>query len=760
MDRETRIFDRIAREVGVSRAQIVAAAGLMDEGATVPFIARYRKEVTGGMDDGALRLLEERLPYWRELEDRRETILSAIDAQGKLTDELRAQIVAAETKQTLEDLYLPYKPVRRTRAAIAREAGLEPLALALMADHSLDPEALAPDYLNPEKGVDDVKKVLDGARYIVADVMSMDAELLKSLRQFVWKRGEVKSTLEEGKADEGAKFQDYFDFAEPIHAIPSHRAMALFRGREEGILRLELLVDEDAEGTPMQGLIAEHFEIGNATTGADRWLRQCVRWLWRVKLSTSIETELYTSLRERSEEEAINVFGSNLRDLLLASPAGQKVVMGLDPGIRTGCKVAVIDQTGALKDKSIAFIVGSQAQSARAEAELVNLIRKHGVELIAIGNGTASRETDAFVIKLLRDNGLNGVRKMVVSEAGASVYSASELAAREFPDLDVSYRGAVSIARRLQDPLAELVKIDPKAIGVGQYQHDVDQRHLAQKLQTVVEDCVNAVGVDVNTASESLLAYVAGLSPARARALVEFRNQHGLFASRKALMAVPGIGRKTFEQAVGFLRITGGENPLDASGVHPEAYSVVEHILEKTGMDVKSLIGNVTLLKTLRPSDFANDTFGVPTVKDILSELEKPGRDPRPEFKTATFAEGVNDVEDLRPGMILEGVVSNVAAFGAFVDIGVHQDGLVHISELSNTFVSDPKTIVKVGDIVKVRVLDVDVRRRRISLSRNLQAKTDGERPARRSNDGQRARTRESQPTGAMANAFANLKRR
>lgn len=761
MNRDNRIFQRIAGELGVREAQVTAAVELLDQGATVPFIARYRKEVTGGLDDVALRALEEKLPYYRELEDRRETILSTIEAQGKLTDELRAQILAAADKQSLEDLYLPYRPVRRTRAQIAREAGLEPLALALLADHSLDPETEAAAYVDESKNLPDVKSVLDGARHIVTDVMSVDADLLALLRERLWKEGTVFSTLEEGKAEEGAKFSDYFEFSEPIGKIPSHRAMALFRGRDEGVLRIELRIGEDAEGAAMQALIAEHFGIGPENA----WLNQCVRWAWRVKLASTIEAELFSKLRERSEVEAINVFGTNLRDLLLASPAGQKAVLGLDPGIRTGCKVAVIDKTGALKDKDIVFVVGRPGREDEAEHKLLELIRRHGVELIAIGNGTASRETDAFVAGMLRRAGLKNVRKVVVSEAGASVYSASDLASREFPDLDVSYRGAVSIARRLQDPLAELVKIDPKAIGVGQYQHDVDQRALAQKLQTVVEDCVNAVGVDVNTASESLLSYVAGLSPARARSLVEFRTNNGLFHNRGQILDVPGVGKKTFEQAAGFLRVVNGDNPLDASAVHPESYGVVERIVEKTGLPVQNLIGNAKLLKDLKPSDFADEVFGVPTVKDIFRELEKPGRDPRPEFRTAEFDEDVRELEDLREGMILEGVVSNVAAFGAFVDVGVHQDGLVHVSELSSSFVEDPKDVVKVGDIVKVRVLDVDVKRRRISLSMVLEKKEREEagarsrKGARGGRGADRRGSRRDVPAGgsAMANAFAGL---
>ncbi len=756
MELEQLIAERIAAELKVHPRQIAAAVTLLDEGSTVPFIARYRKEVTGSLDDAQLRELEERLAYHRDLEDRRASILASIEAQQKLTPELRAQIEAAMNKQLLEDLYLPYRPVRRTRAFLAREAGLEPLALALMQDKTLDPETQALAYVNGEKNLPDVKSVLDGARYIVADIMSVDAELLKSLRTFISKHAMMVSKVVEGKEAQGEKFQDYFDYQEAFSKVPSHRAMAMFRGREEEVLQLSLLVDEDEEGSAQQELIADYFGVRRERQGAHEWLLQCVRWLWRVKLSNSMETELFGALRERSEAEAINIFGQNLRHLLLASPAGQKAVLGLDPGIRTGVKVAVIDNTGALKDKAVIYLFGSDHQLQEAKKIIVHLIKTYQIALISIGNGTASRETDAFVSRLLREEKLSNVQKVVVSEAGASVYSASELASREFPDLDVSYRGAVSIARRLQDPLAELVKIDPKAIGVGQYQHDVDQRQLAQKLQAIVEDCVNSVGVDVNTASESLLAYVAGLSSTRARALVEFRTAHGVFRSRNDLLKVPGVGQKTFEQAAGFLRIVHGENPLDASAVHPESYGIVERIIESTGHSVQELIGNTTLLKTLQPRDFADEKFGVPTVKDIISELEKPGRDPRPEFKTASFSEDVHEISDLRPGMTLEGVISNVAAFGAFVDIGVHQDGLVHVSELSDQFVSDPKELVKVGDIVKVRVLEVDVARKRISLSMRSSSSSGGKRTFSSSNKNTRSNPA---PQTAMASAFANLRK-
>ena len=766
-DVRSAIETRIAKAVGASVDQVRAAVDLLDEGATVPFIARYRKEVTGGLDDTQLRDLQEQLIYQRELEARRASILQALSDSGKLTEELERDIWAADTKQRLEDLYLPYKPKRRTRAQVAREAGLEPLAMMLWEDPMRDPETQAAAFVNPDKGVADVRAALDGARDILAEVFFENADMLEELREFLWKKAYLVSKVVPEKETDpaAAKYSDYFDYDEPIETVPSHRALAVFRGRQEGLLTVKVLLTEEEEALPVhpcQALIARAHGIKNLGRPADVWLAGVVRWCWRVKCLASVEGDLLTRLRERAETEAIGVFGTNLKDLLLAAPAGHKGVIGLDPGIRTGVKVAVISDTGAVLDTTVIYPHEPRRDWEGSIHTLAQLARKYGSKLISIGNGTASRETDKLASDLISRHPELGLTKIVVSEAGASVYSASAAAAAELPDLDVSYRGAVSIARRLQDPLAELVKIDPKAIGVGQYQHDVNQSELARKLDAVVEDCVNAVGVDVNTASAALLVRVAGLSSLQAKSIVSWREKNGAFAERRALLDVPRLGPKTFEQAAGFLRIPDAADPLDASGVHPEAYPVVQRIVEKTGLSVKSLIGNHDVLSRLKASDYTDEQFGVPTVTDILKELEKPGRDPRPEFKTAKFQEGVHEIKDLVPGMTLEGVVSNVAAFGAFVDIGVHQDGLVHVSELSDRFVRDPREVVKVGDIVRVRVLDVDVARKRISLSmrsrekavRNVTPETD-----KRSNVTVRPNNRpQKSPSGAMAAAFAGLK--
>lgn len=766
-DVRSAIETRIAKAVGASVDQVRAAVDLLDEGATVPFIARYRKEVTGGLDDTQLRDLQEQLIYQRELEERRASILQALSDSGKLTEELERDIWAADTKQRLEDLYLPYKPKRRTRAQVAREAGLEPLAMMLWEDPMRDPETQAAAFVNPDKGVADVRAALDGARDILAEVFFENADMLEELREFLWKKAYLVSKVVPEKETDpaAAKYSDYFDYDEPIETVPSHRALAVFRGRQEGLLTVKVLLTEEEEALPVhpcQALIARAHGIKNLGRPADVWLAGVVRWCWRVKCLASVEGDLLTRLRERAETEAIGVFGTNLKDLLLAAPAGHKGVIGLDPGIRTGVKVAVISDTGAVLDTTVIYPHEPRRDWEGSIHTLAQLARKYGSKLISIGNGTASRETDKLAGDLISRHPELGLTKIVVSEAGASVYSASAAAAAELPDLDVSYRGAVSIARRLQDPLAELVKIDPKAIGVGQYQHDVNQSELARKLDAVVEDCVNAVGVDVNTASAALLVRVAGLSSLQAKSIVSWREKNGAFAERRALLDVPRLGPKTFEQAAGFLRIPDAADPLDASGVHPEAYPVVQRIVEKTGLSVKSLIGNHDVLSRLKASDYTDEQFGVPTVTDILKELEKPGRDPRPEFKTAKFQEGVHEIKDLVPGMTLEGVVSNVAAFGAFVDIGVHQDGLVHVSELSDRFVRDPREVVKVGDIVRVHVLDVDVARKRISLSmrsrekavRNVTSATD-----KRSNVTVRPNNRpQKSPSGAMAAAFAGLK--
>lgn len=767
-----KIVQRIADELSVQPRQVAAAVQLLDEGSTVPFIARYRKEVTGNLDDTQLRQLEERLLYLRELEERRATIIASIDEQGKLTDELRAAIDAADSKQTLEDLYLPYKPKRRTRAQIAREAGLEPLAQALLANPLLDPQAEAAAYVNTDRGVADVKAALDGARDILSEQFGEMAELLGKLRDYLFERGVVSSAVVDGKqGEEGEKFRDYYDYSETIKTVPSHRALALFRGRNAGVLTVKLGLGEELDAQvphPGEAMIARHFGIANQNRPADKWLSDVCRWCWRVKVQPHIETELLTQLRETAEHEAIRVFARNLKDLLLAAPAGPKAVIGLDPGLRTGVKVAVVDRTGKLLATDTIYPHEPRRDWDGSLAKLARLAAQTQAELVSIGNGTASRETDKLASELIAKHPELKLQKIVVSEAGASVYSASELAAKEFPELDVSLRGAVSIARRLQDPLAELVKIEPKAIGVGQYQHDVNQRELARSLDAVVEDCVNAVGVDANTASAALLARVSGLNSTLARNIVDYRDANGPFPSREHLRRVPRLGDKTFEQAAGFLRINGGENPLDRSSVHPEAYPVVERMLAKISKRIDDVLGNRDALAGLSPAEFVDERFGLPTVRDILSELEKPGRDPRPEFKTATFREGVEKVSDLAPGMVLEGVVTNVAAFGAFVDIGVHQDGLVHVSAMSTKFIKDPHEIVKAGQVVKVKVLDVDVKRQRISLTMRLDDDAAPSAPGNRGGaergamrGGARAqRSREPEPAGAMAAAFAKLKQR
>ncbi|MET3928169.1 uncharacterized protein ABIE51_000056 [Lysobacter sp. OAE881] len=712
----------IAEEINAQPQQALFAIALLDEGATVPFIARYRKEVTGGLDDTQLRNLETRLTYLRELEDRRVAVLASIEEQGKMTDALRADIIAADSKARLEDLYLPYKQKRRTRAQIAREAGLEPLADGLLADPTQVPETLAATYVDAEKGVADAKAALDGARAILMERWGEDAALVGELRNWLAEVGVIRSRVAEGKEAAGEKFRDYFDHAEPLSKIPSHRLLALFRGRREEFLFIDLDPGTDADAGHLQGegRVAHHAGIKAQGRAADKWLMDSCRLTWKAKLHLHLTLDLFSQAREKAEAEAIDVFGDNLKDLLLAAPAGPKAVLGLDPGLRTGVKVAVVDRTGKLVDTATIYPHEPKRQWDQSLMILRALCAKHSVELIAIGNGTASRETDKLAGDLIKLAPELKMQKIVVSEAGASVYSASEFAAKEFPDLDVSIRGAVSIARRLQDPLAELVKIEPKAIGVGQYQHDVDQFKLARALDAKVEDCVNAVGVDVNTASAALLTRVSGLSSTIAQNIVVYRDANGAFKSRKELLKVPRLGDKTFEQCAGFLRIADGDQPLDASSVHPEAYPVVERILKQCGREVKQLIGDASLLRSLKAEQFIDETFGVPTVRDILKELEKPGRDPRPEFKAARFADGVEDIKDLREGMILEGVVSNVAAFGAFVDIGVHQDGLIHISALSDKYVKDPREVVKAGDIVKVRVLEVDVPRKRIALTRRL----------------------------------------
>ena len=760
------ILLQIATELGARPAQVKSAVDLLDGGASVPFIARYRKEATEGLDDNQLRELEVRLAYLRELQERRAAVLKSIDEQGKLTPELRAAIDAADTKQVLEDLYLPYKPRRRSKGLIAREAGIEPLADKLFADPALDPAVEAAAFINADAGFADVPAVLDGVRDILSERWAEDAVLVGRLRDWLWAESRLRAKLMPGKdenAADVAKFRDYFDFDDAIRSVPSHRALAVFRARALDILEARLaLPDEDSAAA--EGRIAQHLGWRHAGRAADELLRKCVAWSWKVKLSLSLERDLFGRLREEAEEVAIKVFGHNLRDLLLAAPAGRRAVMGLDPGIRTGVKVAVVSDTGKVLETTTVYPHEPRRDWDGALHTLARLVAAHGVQLVAIGNGTASRETDALAAELMRRVASAApdlqLQKVVVSEAGASVYSASEFASKELPELDVSLRGAVSIARRLQDPLAELVKIDPKSIGVGQYQHDLNPSALARRLDAVVEDCVNAVGVDLNTASAPLLARVSGLTPAVASSIVRWRDAHGAFRSRAQLLDVAGLGPKTFEQAAGFLRIRDGDNPLDMTGVHPETYALVEKMISATGRPIDRLMGAADVLKSLKPEAFADERFGAITVQDILAELEKPGRDPRPDFKVARFNEGVNDLQDLKPGMLLEGTVSNVAAFGAFVDLGVHQDGLVHVSQLANRFVSDAREIVKTGDIVKVRVVEVDMARKRIALTMKLDAKpaaATGPRfqPAAR---GERARAPAPQAGSAMAEAFAKLR--
>ncbi|BEE19634.1 transcription accessory protein [Aeromonas enteropelogenes] len=754
---------QIAGELNARPQQIEAAIRLLDEGATVPFIARYRKEVTGGLDDSQLRTLESRLGYLRELADRRQVILRSIEEQGKLTPELMRELNDADSKTRLEDLYLPYKPKRRTKGQMAIEAGLEPLANLLLDDPMRDPEQEATAFLNTEQGITDSKSALDGARYILMERFAEQADLLEKLRDYLWQNATLRARVVAGKEQEGAKFKDYFEHDEPLHKAPSHRVLAMLRGRNEGVLNLALVTGEDESASPCEGIITHHLRLNLQSRPADKWLQGVVSWTWKIKLSLQMETELIGRIRESAEEEAIKVFAMNLKDLLMAAPAGMRCTMGLDPGIRTGVKVAVVDHTGKLVDTATIYPFEPKRQVDQSLKTLSELCQKHKVELISIGNGTASRETDRLVSDLFERYPAAKAQKIVVSEAGASVYSASELASLEFPDLDVSLRGAVSIARRLQDPLAELVKIDPKSIGVGQYQHDVSQSQLARRLDAVVEDCVNAVGVDVNTASVALLNRVSGLSQTLAQNIVAYRDEHGAFQNRQQLLKVSRLGPKAFEQCAGFLRIRGGSNPLDGSAVHPESYPVVERILAKLEQTVDSLLGNSSLLRTLKPADYTDEQFGVPTVTDIIGELDKPGRDPRPEFKTATFKEGVEKLSDLMPEMILEGVVTNVTNFGAFVDIGVHQDGLVHISSLTDRFVKDPREVVKAGDIVRVKVLEVDVPRKRISLTMRLDEKVG--QPARKpaqphhshgGNAKPRHESRQNAPMGgAMGNAFA-----
>ena len=770
------ISHRIAVILAVPAAKVDAAIRLLDEGATVPFIARYRKEATGELDDTQLRTLEERLGYLRELEDRRATVLEAIEAQGKLTPALRSSIEAAEDKSRLEDLYLPYKLKRRTKAQIAREAGLEALADTLLGDPSLDPESAAADYLcapfknadgidNP--GVVDAKAALDGARQVLMERFAEDADLIAALRAYLTEHGVVDAKLIEGRAESGAKFSDYFDYDEPLARVPSHRALALLRGRREEILTVSLRLDSEPERpppgaphNPCEHRIAARFGIRPSGRPADKWLAETVRWAWRIKIAPHLETELVGTLRERAEEEAIRVFGTNLKDLLLAPPAGPRTTMGLDPGLRSGVKVAVVDATGKLASTATIYPHEPRRDWQGALAQLAHLVRAHQVELIAVGNGTASRETERLVIDLIALVPEARIVRAMVSEAGASVYSASEFAAREFPDLDVTLRGAVSIARRLQDPLAELVKIDPKAIGVGQYQHDVNQSRLARALDTVVEDCVNGVGVDLNTASAPLLARVSGLSAAIAANIVDFRDTNGRFARRDQLHSVPRLGDKAFEQAAGFLRIRDGDNPLDASGVHPEAYGLVRKMLADLDCDIASLVGNSSLLSGIVPAKYADERFGTPTVVDVLKELEKPGRDPRPEFASARFQEGVNTLADLKPGMLLEGVVTNVANFGAFVDIGVHQDGLVHISALAEKFVRDPHDVVKAGQVVRVKVIEVDPKRQRIALTMRLGDKPGQSATAPPGRAARPARQAAPAPAGQLAQALARARTR
>ncbi len=768
----------IASELNVRLEQINAAVSLLDDGNTVPFVARYRKEVTGGLDDTQLRNLESRLGYLRELDDRRKVILKSISEQNKLTPQLEAEINQADSKTRLEDLYLPYKPKRRTKGQIAIEAGIEPLADLLWQHPDTDPEVAAHNHIDADKGFADTKAVLDGARAILMERFAEDAALLEKIRRHLTEQAELTSRVVDGKEHEGAKFKDYFEYSEKVKQIPSHRVLALFRGRNEGFLQLSLNADpnqdESVRGSYCEVIIADHYKVQLGTKPSDAWRKQVISWAWRIKILMHMETELMAALRERAEDGAMQVFADNLKDLLMAAPAGPRVTLAIDPGLRTGSKIAVVDETGKLLDTATIYPHAPHNKIAEAGKVVLAFIAKYQVNLIAIGNGTASRETDSFVAQLIKDNSLK-VQSIMVSEAGASVYSASELAANEFPNLDVSIRGAVSIGRRLQDPLAELVKIDPKSIGVGQYQHDVSQSMLAKRLDAVVEDCVNAVGVDVNTASAPLLTRVAGLNATIAQNIVNYRDENGRFEARTTLKKVARLGPKAFEQCAGFLRIMNGKNPLDGSAVHPESYEVVKRIASANDKSLDAIIGNSEFLRTLKAVDYTDQHFGLPTVTDIISELDKPGRDPRPEFKTATFAEGVNEVKDLIPGMILEGVITNVTNFGAFVDVGVHQDGLIHISALSDKFVSAPREVVKAGDIVKVKVMEVDLQRKRIGMSMRLNDEPGAEKPTRQSRP-QADRRQENRPRsnhsdrnqnntdsafgGAFAAAFANAKKK
>ena len=752
------VIQHIAEELAVNIKQVAAAVNLLDEGATVPFIARYRKEVTGGLDDIQLRTLDERLIYLRELNSRRETILESISSQDKLTPELEKAINLADTKTLLEDLYLPYKPKRRTKAQIAREAGLEPLADTIFENRSIIPEQIANEYINPDKGINDATTALDGAKQIIMERISEDAELLNELRERIWNKGIISSSIIKDKELVAAKFKDYFDYQEAINKIPSHRALALFRGRNEDLLSLTLKpgTDDKEEHQLCAQLVSRHIKVTDTSAPADAWLAETARLAWKVKLFTRIDLDLKLRLREAAELEAIRVFANNLKDVLLAAPAGPKATMGLDPGIRTGVKVAVVDPTGKLLAFDTIYPHAPKNQWDASINTLAKLIEQHQVDLVSIGNGTGSRETDQLVADLMNQHKELKFNKIIVSEAGASVYSASELAAKEFPQLDVTIRGAISIARRLQDPLAELVKIEPKSIGVGQYQHDVNQVQLAKSLDTVIEDCVNAIGVDVNTASASLLKQVSGLSASVSENIVAFRNENGPFNNRKQLKKVPRLGEKAYEQAAGFLRIMSGDNPLDASAVHPETYSVVNAIINDTGKTIAELIGQSSFLRSLNAANYTNENFGLPTVSDILQELEKPGRDPRPEFKSAQFKEGVDTMADLQPGMMLEGVVTNVANFGAFIDIGVHQDGLVHISHLADVFVKDPRDVIKTGEMVKVKVLEVDIQRKRIALSMKKNTDESIIKPIVNNRKPRQQQAKQKIPAqGTMANAFA-----
>ncbi len=756
------VIARIATELSVRPQQVSAAVALLDEGSTVPFIARYRKEATGNLDDTQLRLLAERLIYLRELNDRRNTILNSISTQGKLSPELEQAINEADTKTLLEDLYLPYKPKRRTKAQIAREAGLQPLADALLANRQLIPTELATQFISADKGVADVASALDGARQIIMEQLSENAELLSELRERVWQKGLIHATVVAGKENEAAKFKDYFDYAEAINKIPSHRALALLRARNEDLLHFTLkpAADEQPEHDFCTQRVAQRLQITDTTKPADAWLADTARLAWKVKLFSRIDIDLKLKLREAAEQEAIKVFANNLKDLLLAAPAGAKTTMGLDPGIRTGVKVAIVDPTGKLLATTTIYPHPPRQQWDESISTLAKLIQQHQVQLVSIGNGTGSRETDTLVADVMKRHSELKFSKITVSEAGASVYSASELAAKEFPELDVSLRGAVSIARRLQDPLAELVKIEPKSIGVGQYQHDVNQVQLARGLDAVVEDCVNAVGVDVNTASVALLKQVSGLTNSISENIVAFRNEHGAFKNRKQLKKVPRLGDKAYEQAAGFLRVMNGDNPLDASAVHPEAYPVVEAIIASTHKSIRDLIGQSQFLRTLNPIQFTNERFGLPTVTDILQELEKPGRDPRPEFKSVEFQAGIEKMSDLKVGMKLAGVVTNVANFGAFVDIGVHQDGLVHISHLSDNFIKDPRDAVKTGELVKVTVLEVDIERKRIALSMKTAVDASDIKPTRPAQQTVNKTKAIPAQQGTMGNAFAKALRK